>query len=161
MATVTPMCRSDHPAYSVDHPEQMPLPGATHGYPTLHRAMHTKRLSMKRYLALLLAGLVVSCGGGSDGGSTGGSNSGGGSNTGTFAAAGAHIEESDAPVTLSDGWTSADSRFGWSGGAAVRSSTAGATATVTFRGTSVRWISARGRAMGKARVRVDGGPAKE
>jgi hypothetical protein len=121
---------------------------------------------MKRYIALLLAVLVVSCGGGDDAGSGGsaaggGSNPGGGSGGGTSAAAGAHVEESDPAVTLSSGWTNADARFGWSGGTAVRSNVAGATATLAFTGTSVRWMSAHGRSMGKARVRVDGGPAKE
>src|SRR5688572_24725774 len=107
----------------------MPLRGTTRGYPTLRRAMHTKRLSMKRYLALLLAALVISCGGGGDGGSTGASSpgsdggstgagtpgSGGGStggstsgsdgDPGTLPAAGARVEESDAAVTLSGEWT--------------------------------------------------------
>jgi hypothetical protein len=118
---------------------------------------------MKRYLSLLLAALLVSCGGGGD---TTGGGSGGGVPPCTncsvaSAAAGARVEESDTAVTLSSGWTSADSRFGWSGGAAVRSNVAGATVTLSFQGTSVRWISARGRAMGKARVSIDGGPAKE
>lgn len=115
---------------------------------------------MKRYIAMLLAGLVISCGGGGEEGSTGGSIPGGGS-AGTSAAAGPRVEETDAAVTFTGAWTGADARFGWSGGAAVRSSVAGATASFNFTGTSVRWISARGRSMGKALVRVDGGPARE
>jgi len=43
----------------------------------------------------------------------------------------------------------------------MQSSTAGATASFTFSGTSVRWIGSRGRGMGIALVRVDGGPARE
>ena len=134
---------------------------------------------MKRYIALLLAALVISCGGGGDDSGTGtplpgsgGGSSGGGSGggSGTAPAGGTvvpsaypslRVEESDSPVTLSSGWTSADARFGWSGGSAVRSSTAGSTATFTFNGNSVRWIGGRGRAMGKALVRIDGGAPKE
>lgn len=123
---------------------------------------------MKRYIAFLLAVLlsilVVSCGGGSDGGS-GGSPGGGGSNPGggggTGPGAGSRVEENDPAVTLSSGWTSGDTRFGFSGGAAVRSNVPGSTASVSFRGTSIRWITQRGRSMGKARISVDGGPAKE
>jgi hypothetical protein len=132
---------------------------------------------MKRYLALLLAALVISCGGGGDGGDAPGSPSaaGGGagatpggagddsndSNGATFPVAGARIEESHAAVTFDSRWTNADRRFGWSGGAAMQSNVAGATASFTFMGTSVRWLGSRGDSMGRALVRVDGGPARE
>ena len=42
----------------------------------------------------------------------------------------------------------------------MQSDVVGATASFTFTGTSVRWLGMRGRNSGKARVRVDGGPAK-
>jgi hypothetical protein len=151
---------------------------------------------MKRYLALLLSALVISCGGGGDGGGGAGSSSsaggggtpppgggtpppgggtpppgggtpppGGGtpppeetSDPRTPAVAGARIEETNVAVTLDSTWTSADPRFGWSGGAAVQSDVVGATASFIFTGTSVRWLGARGRGMGVARVRIDGGP---
>ena len=141
---------------------------------------------MKRYMArvsvLLLASMLVSCGGGDDGdsasgGSTpvvtnggnpgtpspppptgGGPGSGGGNG---IPSAGAHVEESDAAVTLSAGWTRSSSRFGWSGDAAMQSTVAGATASFTFNGTSVRWIGRRNVQSGIALVRVDGGPARE
>jgi hypothetical protein len=141
---------------------------------------------MKRYVALLLAALVISCGGpdggggGTSGGSTpppigggdggggdggggdGGGGDGGGGNTGPSAPAGSRVEESDTTVlTLSSGWTAADARWGWSGGAAVQTNVVGATATLSFTGTSVRWIGLRGRAMGRALVRIDGGSARE
>src|SRR5258706_3423284 len=134
---------------------------------------------MKRYigllltaLALVLAALVISCGGGGNGASTGGStpgdsggkngdSPGGGGNASTLAVAGAHIEESNAAVTLSSGWTNADTRLAWSGGAAVQSNVAGATASFTFTGTSVRWLGARGSGMGVAVVSVDGVPVQE
>jgi hypothetical protein len=38
---------------------------------------------------------------------------------------------------------------------------AGATASITFTGTSIRWIGSRGRGMGIALVSVDAGPSKE
>jgi hypothetical protein len=43
----------------------------------------------------------------------------------------------------------------------MQSSTAGATAAITFTGTSIRWIGSRGRGMGIAMVSVDGGPPRE
>ena len=134
---------------------------------------------MKRYIALLLTALIVSCGGAGDSGSsTGGGTPGGGDDGGgtpgggdggggagssisqcgsKLAVAGALIEECDAGVSFSSGWTTTDTRYGWSGGTAAKSSVAGATATFTFTGSSVRWIGARGRGMGRARLRVDGG----
>jgi hypothetical protein len=125
---------------------------------------------MKRYLALLIAALVVSCGGegGGDGGAAGGgSTSGGGGTSGSGAngnipaVAGPRIEESDAAVTLGAGWTSTNPRMGWSGGTAVQTSVVGATASVSFTGNSIRWLGGRGREKGKALVRVDGGPPRE
>jgi hypothetical protein len=112
---------------------------------------------MKRCIAVLLAGLLVSCGGG--GGDTTGAGARGGG--GGSAGVGARAEENDSAVTLSAGWTSSDSGWGWSGGAAVQSSTAGATISFSFVGNSVRWIGSRGRAMGIATVSIDGGPARE
>jgi hypothetical protein len=136
---------------------------------------------MKRYIThvilLLLAAMLVSCGGGGDSSSGGGAgtpgtgnsanNSGSnpgndsGGNTVTLPSAGARVEESDAAVSLSAGWTRSDSIAGWSGGAAVESTVAGATASFSFTGTSVRWIGRRSRGSGIAMVRVDGGPALE
>jgi hypothetical protein len=145
---------------------------------------------MKHYLArvsvLLLASMLVSCGGGGDGddstsgGSTtvaindgnpgtpggdpgggGGDDPGGGGGDPTPPSAGARVEQSDAAVTLSAGWTASNPRYGWSGGSAVQSTLAGATVSFTFNGTSVRWIGRRSKEGGIALVRVDGGPARE
>ena len=121
---------------------------------------------MKRYIALVFAAvLVVSCGGGGDGGGDGAAGGGGstpgGGSPGISAAAGTRVEETDATVTFTGAWTNSDSRYGWSGGAALQSNVAGAKATFNFTGTSVRWIGGRGNDFGKARVSVDGGPAKE
>src|SRR5687767_7247901 len=123
--------------------------------------MRKQRLSMKRtitrIIVLLLASMLVSCGGGDGGDSTsgggspaapstgdpgsggsdpgsGGADPGDGGGTGTLPSAGAHVEESDAAVSLSAGWTQSDSRFGWSGGAARQSTVSGATASFTFTG---------------------------
>lgn len=127
---------------------------------------------MKRCIAFLLATLVISCGGGGgDGGDAAGSGGTGGAPGGagndssdgrdtTPAVAGARIEETNTAVTLGSGWTNTDSRLGWSGGNAVQSNVAGATASFTFSGTSVRWLGSRGNAMGRARVSVDGGPSR-
>ena len=138
---------------------------------------------MKRYMVrvsvLLLASMLVSCGGGGDDGdSTGGGSTlvttndvnpgtptptppSGGSDGIPLPSAGAHVEEADEAVTLSAGWTRSNSRFGWSGGAAMQSTAAGATASFTFNGTSVRWIGRRNKESGIALVRVDGGPGRE
>jgi len=121
---------------------------------------------------LLLAGTLVSCGGGGGGG--GGSpgtapatnngasppnNGGNPPNNPASVATPGRFEESDAAVTLSGAWTPTSSSFGWSAGTAMQSS-AGATATFTFTGSSVRWIGARNRESGIALVSVDGGKAK-
>ena len=130
---------------------------------------------MKRYLigvvAFWLVGMLTSCGGGGgDGGSGGagggGSDGGGGAGSdavggagGNRAGVGARVEESSPAVTLSGAWTPASSELGWSGGAAVQSSAAGATAIVNFTGTSIRWLGSRGRAMGIATVISANGPS--
>ena len=74
---------------------------------------------------------------------------------------GPRVEESDRQVTLAGAWSAADTSLGWSGGSAMQSNAAGATATITFTGDSIRWIGSRGRKMGIASVRVDGGPARD
>ena len=112
---------------------------------------------MKRHTSwagiLLLAGTLVSCGGGGDSPDPATTNGGAVSTPGRF-------EDSDAKVSLSGAWTPTDSNFGWSGGTAMQATAQGATATFTFTGTSVRWIGARNRDSGIALVSVDGGPAK-
>src|SRR5438270_7841334 len=107
--------------------------------------MRTQRRSMKWYMhpvaMFAVAALVSSCGGGGGGGST--------TAAGpaappippagpTFPGAGKRVEESDAAVKLTGTWTKSDASRGWSGGSALQSNVAGATASVTFIGTSVR-----------------------
>jgi hypothetical protein len=129
-----------------------------------------------RYVGVwLLAGMLASCGGGGGGDSPGASPppastppastppastppaNGVQGATGTL-----RVEESDvAAVTFSGAWSPGDSDAGWSGGAAMQSTQKGAMAAFTFTGTSVRWLSSRGRDGGIALVRVDGGEARE
>ena len=71
------------------------------------------------------------------------------------------VEESGGQVAFNGPWTRGDSSWGWSGGSAMQSATAGATASITFTGTSIRWLGARGRGHGIATVSVDGGPPRE
>ena len=78
-----------------------------------------------------------------------------------LASAGMRVEESDPAMNFAGPWTASDSSWGWSGGSALQSSAAGATVSLTFVGTSIRWIGSRGRGMGIALVSVDGGPARE
>ena len=85
----------------------------------------------------------------------------GGANTAALQADPKRVEENTPAVSFSGAWTRADASFGWSGGSAMESSAAGATASVTFTGTSIRWISSRGRNRGIASVSVDGVAVKE
>ncbi|HEY1289218.1 MAG TPA: hypothetical protein VGF58_12885 [Burkholderiales bacterium] len=119
---------------------------------------------------LLLAGTLVSCGGGDSPSTaspaiTNGGNPGNGTNPegngGGSVATPGRVEESDAAVSLSPGgWTPTDPNFAWSGGTAMQSKVIGATATFTFTGSSVRWIGGRNDNGGIALVSVDGGPGK-
>ena len=85
----------------------------------------------------------------------------GGPSTAPLPADPKRVEESNAAVTFSGAWTRSDSSWGWSGGSALQSTVAGATASITFTGTSIRWIGSRGRGMGIATVSVDAGPPRE
>lgn len=82
-----------------------------------------------------------------------------------------HLQETNPEVTFNGNWTVDRYTFLWSGGGmsnlpelppgAQVTETAGATATLAFRGTSVSWIGYRGPTGGIANVRIDGGPATE
>ena len=84
-----------------------------------------------------------------------------GTPTQSLPTAGMRVEESDAAIKFTGTWAKSDSSLGWSGGSAVQTNAAGATATITFIGTSIRWIGSRGRKMGIATLSVDGGPGKD
>ncbi len=110
---------------------------------------------MRHVAVLLLAGALVSCGGGDSGGSDANTPPPPPSVEG-------RIEETNAVVTLSSGWTQSNPDwFAWSGGTAVQSIAPGAQATLTFTGTSVTWIGNRNGSSGIALVKVDGVPVSE
>jgi len=116
---------------------------------------------MPRALLFLVAVLLASCGGGGGGGGGGAGDPGPGpgdpSPSAVLPTAGMRVEESDPTVTFTGTWTKADTSKGWSGGSAMQANTSGATVSISFVGTSIRWIGSRGRAMGIAQVSVDSG----
>ena len=79
-----------------------------------------------------------------------------------------HLQQTNPEVTFTGGWTEANNGFTWSAGGisnapetpqgAQMAESAGAKATLSFRGTSVSWIGYRGPDAGIARVQVDGAP---
>jgi len=66
------------------------------------------------------------------------------------------LQETDPDIAYSAGWMAGDPSRPFSGGTATLSQLAGAQATLTFNGTKVSWIGARGPQTGIARVSVDG-----
>jgi len=66
------------------------------------------------------------------------------------------LQETDPSVTFTGDWAQGDRSQLWSGGTAAGSLTQGHQATFTFTGTGIRWLSARGRTTGIARVFLDG-----
>jgi hypothetical protein len=66
-----------------------------------------------------------------------------------------HIAYTAGSVVAPD-WTSFDKSRDWSAGTATLSKTPGAQATITFTGTGISWIGARGPQTGIARVTLDG-----
>ena len=68
----------------------------------------------------------------------------------------ARVQETNAAVTYSAGWTVPGTASLWSGTTAKESRTVGSQATFSFSGTSVRWIGERGFGTGVARVSIDG-----
>src|SRR5207249_7474211 len=72
------------------------------------------------------------------------------------------LQETDPSITYSAGslvapdWLPFDTSRAWSAGLATLSKTPGAQATITFIGTGISWIGARGPQTGIARVSLDG-----
>jgi Bacterial Ig domain len=67
------------------------------------------------------------------------------------------LQETDPDVSYSlANWLTGDASRSWSAGIAALSSTPGAQATLTFIGTGISWIGARGPQTGIARVTLDG-----
>ncbi len=140
------------------------IPGA----PEPSSEVRSSGCDVKRVAALLLAGMLTSCGGGGDSNSSSSTSNSSSTSTSTSTSgstppsAPGRFEESDAAVSLSAGWTQSDAgSFAWSGGAAVQSTVPGAQAAFTFTGTSVTWIGIRNVSSGIALVQVDGVPVSE
>lgn len=83
-----------------------------------------------------------------------------------------HLQETDPIFVFTGAWVQADDTIAWSGGGVASlpalpvggarlSSAAGATVTLTFRGTGISWSGARMPGTGIASVSVDGGVAQE
>jgi hypothetical protein len=68
----------------------------------------------------------------------------------------ARVQETDPSIAFTTDWTQAGISNLWSGENARQSVTAGGRATLTFTGTSVRWIGERGFGTGLANVSIDG-----
>src|SRR5439155_1106962 len=72
------------------------------------------------------------------------------------------LQETDPYITYSAGsfvapdWLPFDTSRAWSAGLATLSKTPGAKASITFTGTGIRWIGARGPQCGIARIFLDG-----
>ncbi len=72
------------------------------------------------------------------------------------------LQATDPSITYSAGslvapdWLPFDTSRAWSAGLATLSKTTGARATISFTGTGISWIGARGPQTGKARVTLDG-----
>ncbi len=69
---------------------------------------------------------------------------------------GTRFEETDWRVAYSGDWIQDNVNHAWSQGSIAESTAAGAQATFTFTGTSVKWIGFRGPSTGIARVYLDG-----
>jgi hypothetical protein len=74
---------------------------------------------------------------------------------------GRRYQQDDPAVAYSGHWTRDNDNRPWSEGRTATSNLAGTSATFTFTGTSVSWISAQKRSLGKARVFLDGKFVKE
>jgi hypothetical protein len=68
------------------------------------------------------------------------------------------LDDDEAAVVYAGTWTNNLLSYAW-GGTAYRSGSAGATATVTFTGTSLGWVTTLANDRGIATISVDGGPA--
>jgi bacillopeptidase F len=87
-------------------------------------------------------------------GTKSGASSGFGVSVDAFVTGGATAQESDPKVQL-DAWK-ATSQAGATNGTYRSSATAASTMKVAFAGTAIDWITAKGKAYGKAQVKIDG-----
>ncbi len=78
---------------------------------------------------------------------------------GTIAQAPPRYQQGAAALDYTGAWTTFTAS-GASGGSYLRSSTTGASVTITFEGSYLVWIATKGTTLSKALVSLDGGPAK-
>ena len=69
---------------------------------------------------------------------------------------GTRHQDTDPAIAYGDGWIQDNRDKAYSEGATAESQTVGAQATISFTGTGIRWIGARGPQTGMARVSLDG-----
>jgi len=69
---------------------------------------------------------------------------------------GTRHQDTDPAIAYGDGWIQGNRDKAYSEGASAESSTLGAQATITFTGTGISWIGARGPQCGIARIFLDG-----
>src|SRR5258706_315928 len=69
---------------------------------------------------------------------------------------GTRHQDTDPAIAYGDGWIQNNRDIAYSEGASAESNTVGAQATITFTGTGIRWIGARGPQCGIARISLDG-----
>jgi len=69
---------------------------------------------------------------------------------------GARHQDTDPGIAYGTGWIQDNRDKAYSEGASAESNTIGAQATITFSGTGISWVGARGPQCGIARVSVDG-----
>jgi hypothetical protein len=69
---------------------------------------------------------------------------------------GTRHQDTDPAIAYGAGWIQDNRDKAYSEGATAESETVGAQATITFTGTGIRWIGARGPQTGIARISLDG-----
>ncbi len=79
--------------------------------------------------------------------------------SGSLVSVATRYQQSEAKAIWTGTWATV-SNSASSGGSYTQSNTAGASATINFKGTSLAWIATKGATMGKAYVSIDGGAAK-
>jgi len=74
---------------------------------------------------------------------------------------GVRHQDTDPAISYGPGWFQDNRDKAYSEGASAESNVTGATATIAFTGTGIRWIGARGPQCGIARISVDGVVAED
>jgi hypothetical protein len=74
---------------------------------------------------------------------------------------GTRHQDTDPAVAYGSGWIQDNRDKAYSEGATAESNTVGAQATITFTGTGIHWIGARGPQCGIARVFLDGAAVED